>query len=70
LKPEDINMLHADIEEIFYEFESDEPRQQKIQNIYKDRFLAKFENIDNEIEDMLIEATKLFENDKIVEDSG
>lgn len=40
LKQEDLNMLHSDIDEIFFEFESNEPRIVKIQHAYKDRFFV------------------------------
>ncbi len=40
LKQEDLNMLHSDIDEIFFEFESNEPRIVKIQRAYKDRFFV------------------------------
>lgn len=40
LKLEDLNMLHSDIDEIFFEFESNEPRIVKIQHAYKDRFFV------------------------------
>ena len=69
IKQEDLNMLHGDIEEIFFEFESDEPRLAKIQHSYKDRFFVKFENIDHEIEDMLSELTRMMENEKFTGDT-
>ena len=56
-------MLHQEIDEIFYEFESDDPKLAKIQHAYKDRLFVKFENFDHEIEDMLYELVQFLENE-------
>jgi hypothetical protein len=64
LKSDSINLLHSDIEELFYKYNEDveDPQERKLRNRIKLDYLEKFESRDSEVEGLLIRATKIFES--------